>query len=184
MTVACEDGCHNRQRVHRFRFKTPLYNLGRPDSSTHWRGLAAKYGARDLAVLSTSLPSRERPALWSYIPRLDHRAPGPWLLELFGDDLAWVAGLPQPAVDGPPARRLHALWRELLAGQRTAEDPEIAALGPTAVASLTDLFYRDEALLGYALATFSGLVISVAALMFLIGLGPMRRAVGDALKLD
>jgi len=113
--------------------------MGRLDAAARAAGLTARFRAAELAVLSTSLPSPERPALWSYLPRLAHRAPGPWLLELFGDDLAWVAGLPQSAVDGPPARRLHALWRELLSGQRTAEDPEIVALGPAAVAATAEL---------------------------------------------
>lgn len=113
--------------------------MGRLDAAARAAGLTARFRAADLAVLSTSLMTPERPALWSYIPRLDLRAPGPWLLDLFGDDLAWVAGLPQPAVEGPPARRLHALWRELLAGQRTANDPEIVALGPAAVEATAKL---------------------------------------------
>ncbi len=113
--------------------------MGRLDAAARAAGLTDRFRAADLAVLSTTLPSRERPALYGFLPRLDDLRPGPWLLELFGDDLAWVAGLAQPAVDGPPARRLHALWRELLAGARTADDPEIAALGPAAVAASREL---------------------------------------------
>lgn len=118
--------------------------MGRLDAAARAAGLTTRFRAADLAVLSTSLPTPERPALWSYIPRLDLRAPGPWLLDLFGDDLAWVAGIPQPAVEGPPARRLHALWRELLVGQRTANDPEIVALGPPAVDATAKLLAEKK----------------------------------------
>ena len=118
--------------------------MGRLDAAARAAGLTGRFRAADLAVLSTLLPTPERPALWSYIPRLDQRAPGPWLLDLFGDDLAWVAGIPQPAVEGPPARRLHALWREVLSGQRAAEDPEIVALGPAAVAATAELRKKNR----------------------------------------
>jgi hypothetical protein len=113
--------------------------MGRLDAAARAAGLTARFRAADLAVLAIALPSADRPALYGFIPRLDDRRPGPWLLELLGDDLAWVAGIEQPAVDGPPARRLHALWRELLAGKRTADDPEIAALGPAAVTATNQL---------------------------------------------
>ncbi|MBA3452218.1 MAG: hypothetical protein H0T42_03855 [Deltaproteobacteria bacterium] len=125
--------------VSRARFEA---GMGRLDAAARAAGLTARFRAADLAVLATSLPTPERPALWAYIPRVDDRRPGPWLLELFGDDLAWVAGIPQPVVDGPPARRLHALWRELLQGKRTPDDPEIAAFGPAAVAATAELMTR------------------------------------------
>ncbi len=118
--------------------------MGRLDAAARAAGLTTRFRAADLAVLSTSLPAPERPALWNDIPRLDLRVPGPWLLDLFGDDLAWVAGIPQPAVEGPPARRLHMLWRELLAGQRTAEDPEIVSLGPAVVAATAELVKKNR----------------------------------------
>ncbi|MDQ3299146.1 MAG: hypothetical protein M3619_21425, partial [Myxococcota bacterium] len=108
--------------------------FGRLDAAAHAAGLTARFGAADLAILATSRPSR--PALFGFVPRFDTPT-GPWLLELLGDDLAWVAGLDVPGVDGEvdaaPARRLHALWRKLLTGAITPEDPAIAALGPRAV---------------------------------------------------
>lgn len=107
--------------------------LGRLDAAARAAGLTTRFRAADLALLATALPTPARPALYTEIPRLDDARPGPWLLDLFGDDLAWVAGLPQPTVDGPPARKLHALWRELLSGKITADDPAFAALGPAAV---------------------------------------------------
>ena len=113
--------------------------MGRLDAAARAAGLTTRFRAADLAVLAISLPTRERPALYGFVPRLDDRRPGPWSLELFGDDLAWVAGLPQPVVEGPPARRLHGLWRELLAGTRQPGDPEIAALGPAAVRATAEL---------------------------------------------
>jgi hypothetical protein len=110
--------------------------FGRLDAAAHAAGLAARFGAADLAILATSRPSR--PALFGLVPRLGTPI-GPWMLELLGDDLAWVAGIDPPVVDGPPPRRLHALWRELLAGKRKPDDPAIAALGPAAVAATTEL---------------------------------------------
>ena len=70
---------------------------------------------------------------------------GPWLIDLFGDDLAWVAGLTIPALpaDAPPARKLHERWRAILAGQATPDDPGIAALGPAAVAATKKLFVEN-----------------------------------------
>ncbi|MDQ3365096.1 MAG: hypothetical protein M3680_06685, partial [Myxococcota bacterium] len=92
--------------------------------------------AADLAVLATAAPSR--PALFGFVPSFGEPV-GPWLLDLLGDDLQWVAGLEPPAVTAPAARRLHALWRELLLGTRPADDPEIVALGPAAVAATQQL---------------------------------------------
>ena len=118
--------------------------LGRLDAAARAAGLTARFRAADLALLATAMPVRARPALFGFIPRLaDHpgdRPIGTWTLELFGDDLAWVAGIEQPElIDPPPARQLHALWRDLLAGSRSADDPEIAALGPTAVAATAEM---------------------------------------------
>ncbi len=112
---------------------------GRLDAAARAAGLTARFGAAGLAMLATTAPTRERPALFGYLPPLADPETGTWLLDLFGDDLAWVAGIDQPLVAGPPSRRLHGLWRELLAGQRTADDPEIAALGPAAISATREL---------------------------------------------
>lgn len=106
---------------------------GRLDAAAHAAGLATtRFNAGDLALLATAQPVH--PPLFSALPTFDTPV-GPWLLDVFGDDLAWVAGLdvPAPAADAPPARRLHALWRELVTGKIRADDPRIAALGPVAV---------------------------------------------------
>lgn len=108
---------------------------GRLDAAARAAGLADRFGAADLAVLATEQPTRARPALFGFLFGLDERRPGPWQRELFGDDLAWVAGLDAPALpdDAPRARRLHALWRQLLTGTLAKDDPQIAALGTAAV---------------------------------------------------
>lgn len=115
---------------------------GRLDAAARAAGLTARFGAAGLAMLATTAPTPDRPALFGFLPRLDDPA-GPLAarerLELFGDDLAWVAGIEQPTVDGPPSRRLHGLWRELLVGKRTIGDPEIVALGPAAIAATAEL---------------------------------------------
>jgi hypothetical protein len=36
-------------------------------------------------------------------------------------------------------RQLHALWRDIFAGKRKAEDPAIAALGPEAVKATKEM---------------------------------------------
>ncbi len=53
--------------------------------------------------------------------------------------------------------------------------------GPMIVASFTDLFFQDEALLGYSMAAFAALMLSLAVLLFYVGLRPMRVAVDAAL---
>lgn len=111
---------------------------GRLDAAARAAGLTPRFGAADLALLATTALSRERPALYGFVPRFPEE-PLRVRLELFGDDLAWVAGLEQPSVDAPRSRRLHALWRELLLGARKADDPAIAALGPEAIAATHEL---------------------------------------------
>jgi len=108
---------------------------GRLDLAARATGLTTRFGGADLAILSTVKPTAERPALFQFVPALEPKPPGPWLLQLFGDDLAWVAGIEQPIVAHPPERRLHGLWRELLAGKIQKTDPAFALLGPTAVAT-------------------------------------------------
>ena len=65
--------------------------------------------------------------------------PGPWLLDVFGDDLAWVAGIDVKPVESPMPRKLHALWREIFLGTKKPDDPAIAALGPRAVAATNEM---------------------------------------------
>jgi hypothetical protein len=106
---------------------------GRLDLAARATGLAAtRFGGAELAILATVKPTAERPALFQLVPALEPKPPGPWLLQLFGDDLAWVAGIEQPVVAHPPERRLHGLWRELLAGRIQKTDPAFALLGATA----------------------------------------------------
>ena len=114
---------------------------GRLDTAARALGIEARFGAADLAMLAATAPSKERPALFGFLP-LDERPPGPWLYDVFGDDLAWVAGLPIPAVDAsaPMARRLHAKWREIIAGKAKPDDAAIAAMGPRAVQATQTLF--------------------------------------------
>lgn len=110
---------------------------GRLDAAAHAAGLArTRFNAADLALLATAQPSR--PPLFSDIPTLGTPV-GPWMLELFGDDLAWVAGLDQPDAETPPPRKLHTLWRKLLTGAIKADDPAITSLGPDAVAATNEL---------------------------------------------
>ncbi|HEY5947267.1 MAG TPA: hypothetical protein VIV40_17305 [Kofleriaceae bacterium] len=117
----------------------------RLDVAARALGLESRFGAADLAVLAATLTTNERPALFGFLP-LDERPPGDWLIDVFGDDLAWVAGVPIPTLDdhAPIARRLHAKWREILLGKSTPDDPAIAALGPRAVAATKALFTEKK----------------------------------------
>jgi len=114
---------------------------GRLDAAARALGLTSRFRAADLAVLATTLPTKEHPALFGFLP-LDERPPGPWLYDIFGDDLAWVAGLDVPPVDAnaPMARRLHAKWRDIIVGKAKPDDPAIVAMGPRAVAATKELF--------------------------------------------
>jgi hypothetical protein len=109
----------------------------RLDRAARAAGLLDRFRAADLALLSIAAPTRARPALFGFIPALGHCLGGPpgarWVLDLFGDDLAWVAGLPQPDASWPPERALHALWRKLWRGELAPADPAIAALGVPAI---------------------------------------------------
>lgn len=127
---------------------------GHLDRAAHAAGLAGtRFGAGDLALIGAARPSRQRPALFGFVPPLGpDRTPSPAATELFGDDLAWVTGLPiapLPA-DASPERQLHARWRELLAGQRAPDDAAIHALGvPAGRATarlLADLGDADRAI--------------------------------------
>jgi hypothetical protein len=119
---------------------------GRLDGAARATGLAGtRFHAADLAVLAATTPVKERPALFGLLP-LGTTPPGAWLLELFGDDLAWVAGLPISAVaaDAPMPRRLHAKWRAILSGTAKPDDADIAAMGPEAVKATRELFVETE----------------------------------------
>lgn len=110
---------------------------GRLDAAAHAAGLTrTRFGAADLAVLATAQPSQ--PPLVGILPELGTPV-GPWMLDLLGDDLAWVAGMEVPDANEPPPRRLHTLWRKLLTGQIKADDPAITGLGPEAVAATAAL---------------------------------------------
>jgi hypothetical protein len=109
-------------------------SYARLDLAARAAGLLDRFGAADLAILSIAAPTRARPALFGFIPPLTDAPPGErWALDLFGDDLAWVAGLTQPAVSWPPERALHRLWREIWLGTIAPNDPAITALGVQAV---------------------------------------------------
>ncbi len=92
-----------------------------------------RFRAADLALLSVTAPTPARPALFGFIPPLGGPPGERWVLELLGDDLAWVAGLPQPDATWPAERVLHALWRKVWRGELDPHDPSIAALGWPAV---------------------------------------------------
>jgi hypothetical protein len=112
-------------------------SLGRLDAAARAAGLAARLGAADLALLAVAAPTPTRPALFGFVPPLGSEHGGPWLLDLLGDDLAWVAGIEERAASAPdpmpPERALHARWRRLWRGEVGLGDPELAALGLRAV---------------------------------------------------
>jgi len=115
---------------------------GRLDGAARAAGLEQRFGAADLAVLGATIPTRDRPALFGMIPGELLPRGAAFVLDLFGDDLAWVAGIPVPALPAhaPAARRLHAKWRAILSGAATPNDPDIAALGASAVSATRTLF--------------------------------------------
>lgn len=140
---------------------------GRLDAAARAAGLVGgerpRFAAADLALLATTAPSRARPAMFGFVPPLDHTHPGPWMLELFGDDLAWVAGVDVPRVEQPRERALHALWRDIWLGKRTADDPQIAALGPSAVDATREMLAALRAAPPSPVAPPSDAAISVDA---------------------
>lgn len=113
---------------------------GRLDRAARAAGLTKRFGAADLAVLASITPTNDHPALFGFLP-LGAVPRGPWLIETFGDDLAWVANIPQadPPTDAPMPRRLHALWRKIFIRHIEADDPQLAALGRTAVAATAEM---------------------------------------------
>jgi hypothetical protein len=123
--------------VERARHEAASHRL---DAAARALGLEQRFGAADLAVLAVTLPTAERPALFGFLPPGDR--PGEWMIDVFGDDLAWVAGIPLPPVDdrAPLPRRLHALWRDIILGTKDPDDPGIAAMGERAVRATRELF--------------------------------------------
>lgn len=119
--------------------------MGRLDGAAIAAGLVAsgRFDAGDLALLHAATPTAARPALYGYIPPLSAADRLGIESLLFGDDLAWVAGLdvPEATADDVPERRLAAAWRGLLTGSRVPEDPGLFVFGreaeiATAVAML------------------------------------------------
>lgn len=100
--------------------------------------LQDRFGAADLAVLAATQPSRDRPALFGYLPPQPR---GEWIKDAFADDLAWMANIPvaEPPATSPAPRRLLALWRKILLG--TAKPEEAAQLGSDAVDATTALLH-------------------------------------------
>jgi hypothetical protein len=116
---------------------------GRLAAAARALGLDHRFGAADLAVLSATVPTRDRPALFGFLPP----GPlGPWTVDVFGDDLAWIANIPlaDPPAGAPMPRQLHALWRKLLIGAIKPDAPELAALGPTAVAATAEMIAAEK----------------------------------------
>ena len=136
------------EAIERARYEA---SSGRLDQAARAAGLAGRFGAADLAVLAATRPSPARPALFGFVPALG-MAHGAWQLELLGDDLAWVAGIEQTelaeTIGTAPPRRLHALWRALLAKKIPADDPRIRGFGDEAVrataAMLAELGPRED----------------------------------------
>lgn len=117
---------------------------GHLDRAARAAGLVApessRFGAADLALLAETAPTRARPALFGFLP-FGALPRGPWLVDAFGDDLAWMAAIQQPKLPltAPMPRRLHALWQQIFEGKLKPDAPEIAALGPAAVAATSEM---------------------------------------------
>jgi len=111
--------------------------LGRFDMAARAAGQTARFNAADLAILATTQPVHK--AMSRYIPTFGDHRPGPWLLDLFADDLAWVAGLGQPDLpaDAPLERQLHVRWRALWLGANA----RIQELGPVAIIATAEMLH-------------------------------------------
>jgi len=108
----------------------------RLDAAARAAGQTERFRAADLAILATAQPVH--PPMSAFIPTF-HDRPGRWMLDLVGDDLAWVAGLEQPALPaGAPLERvLHAKWRALIEGGKG----DVQELGPVAVIKTAEMLY-------------------------------------------
>jgi hypothetical protein len=107
---------------------------GRLAAAARALGLDHRFGAADLAVLSATVATPDRPALFGFLPIGPRSAA---TLDVFGDDLAWIANIPlaDPPITAPMPKRLHAMWRKIFLGTMKPDAPEIAQLGSEAVAA-------------------------------------------------
>ncbi|MEO8842193.1 MAG: hypothetical protein ABI591_05270 [Kofleriaceae bacterium] len=105
---------------------------GRLAAAARALGLQHRFGAADLAVLSATVATADRPALFGFLP-IGVRSAA--TLDVFGDDLAWIANIPlaDPPITAPMPKRLHGLWRKILIGTLKPDAPDIAQLGSGAV---------------------------------------------------
>jgi hypothetical protein len=129
-----------RLAVERARYEA---GEGRLDQAARAAGLVAsgRFRAADLAVLATTTPTARRPAFFGFLTGVADEESGTWLLDLLGDDLAWVGGVDETKTSGEmnAPRKLHALWRRVWKGEISESDPAIAALGPRAVKATKDM---------------------------------------------
>jgi hypothetical protein len=105
---------------------------GRLAAAARALGLDHRFGAADLAVLSATVATPDRPALFGFLP-IGQRSAA--TLDVFGDDLAWIANIPlaDPPITAPMPKRLHSMWRKIFLGTLKPDAPEIAQLGSAAV---------------------------------------------------
>lgn len=105
---------------------------GRLAAAARALALDHRFGAADLAVLSATVATPDRPALFGFLP-IGPRSTA--TLDVFGDDLAWIANIPlaDPPITAPMPKRLLALWRKIFLGTVKPDSPDIAQLGSAAV---------------------------------------------------
>jgi hypothetical protein len=118
---------------------------GRLADAARAAGIAARFDAAALQQLERAAIDPARPPLWGFVPRsTPYHVHASWLMDLLADDLAWVAGLPDAALPpgAPRERRIHALWRRLLRGERV--DAELAALGSDVAEATAALIARTR----------------------------------------
>lgn len=92
---------------------------GRLPAAARAAGLSARFGATTLS------PQPGRVPLAQLVPRTTPSLIAePWEIELFGDDLAWLAGLPPPELGPDDARErfVHRAWRGVLEGTHDPAD--------------------------------------------------------------
>jgi hypothetical protein len=127
--------------------------------------------------------------MYGFVPALSNAPlPPDALPELFGDDLAWVAGLPAAPLtaSSPPERRLHALWREMLGGARKPDDPAILAFGIDAgratARMLADMNRGDDAIV--AANAVLARTADAETLLVLGSVQAIRGGLGDRAPID